>query len=198
MPRSLYMTRDFTKAAAYHNKQMRAVAQSVQLLFSAPGFYKGEWGRKDGNNCYNFALHISTHDFLQPGFLSDLAAYGPPATPEYLHEGALADGLIYMGKSFLKCPGDHFPVALFLEDEASDDYHWFALRQKVENNEPTGRYIWCHKNGDRPPEVIRDQDTIFSVAQKEQYPVFAGYYAVPYELTYYRAGRRYTSNSIYA
>lgn len=197
MPDFLCLTRDFKEAAAKLREQMIYVAESQRILFAAPGYYQGDWRHKDGNNCYNFALHVGTRDFLQPGGLSELVAYGPPTTTRYIHEGALADGLIYMGSSFLKCPRDHFPVALFLEDEEDDGFHWFALRQHVNEGEPTGRYIWCHKSGERAAAEIMDPDTIFSIASKEKYPVFAGYYAVPHELTYFCGGKRRVSTLHY-
>ena len=137
--------------------------------------------KKDGNNCYNFALNCPTGTHLQPGQVVEEDQCPDPETVSEVHEGALNDGLLYMGQTFLKCPRDHFPIAVFFEDEEDGDFHWLALRQKVRAGSPTGDMIWCHKAGEQAPVVIPDDQTIFSIV-RERYPVFGGYYAVPHDI----------------
>ncbi len=182
MPKDLIIADDFDRAASYFKKQMKDVVASPYQLFAAPGFYKTDWGKRDGNNCYNFALHCPTGTYLQPGQLVEDGEYhASPETVSEIHEGALHDGLLYMGQTFLKCPRDHFPVALFFENEEDGDFHWLALRQKVRAGSPTGDMIWCHKDANQSPVVIPDDQTIFSIV-RERYAVFGGYYAVPHDI----------------
>ncbi|MCM2344618.1 MAG: hypothetical protein NDJ24_08660 [Alphaproteobacteria bacterium] len=190
MIQSLILTRDFERAAADYRQQMAVLAQASDPLFAAPGFYKGDWRARDDNNCYNFALHRPTRDYLQPGELSGAWQWASTDLAADTHNAAQADGLLYLGQSFLQCRPDHFPVALFFEDEEFGDYHWLALRQQVKDNNPTGRLIWCHKpDGDHAPEIITAPETIFSKAHAYGYPVFAGYYQVSRDMAYREAVR---------
>lgn len=190
MTQDLILTRDFERAAADLRQQMAVVEQATSLLFAAPGFYKGDWRARDDNNCYNFALHRATRDYLQPGELSGAWEWASTDLAADTHKGAVADGLLYLGQDFLQCRFDHFPTALFFEDEEFGDYHWMALRQQVRDGNPNGQLIWCHKpDGDHAPEIITAPHTIFSKAQACGYPVFAGYYAVSRDMTYREAAR---------
>ncbi|QQG37167.1 MAG: hypothetical protein HYS17_05240 [Micavibrio aeruginosavorus] len=198
----LVLTRDFERAATDHHQQMAIVVQAKTLLFAAPGLYEGEWRARDDNNCYNFAINRPTRDHMQPGDLSEELDWPGDvpvksvklkeglfqlvdSTGIRVHKGAQADGLVYLGHNFLGCRKDFFPAALFLKYEDQGDFHWMAMRQKVDGDSPTGELIWSHKCGrPSPVEIITAPDTIFSKATAIGYLLFAGYYAVPRDMAY--------------
>ena len=178
----MLLSREFNRAAISLKEEMQAYeapekTKSIRKRIAAlPLFQFRPWATKS-YNCYNFALNNQSRHFSYPG---DFSARGSRLDCDgtferfhkTIHDGALRDGLEFLGEQFSSAAKKTFPVALFLRDEERG-FHWYALRRQGADA------VWAHKAGRAMPDVLYQNDSIFADAADHGYTHFAGYYAVP-------------------
>ncbi len=183
------LTQDFENAAQMCRKETKALSEHFRqslLRSTVPYWNPALWPQSAPYNCYNFAANNKTADLAFPGMFST----NPVKTPRYyfntcimhadVHEGALRDGLIYLGERFFEAARgrDVTPVALFMREPAYIDFHWMALRRR-------GRDLfWAHIPGKHAAATrLYQDDCIFDTVAKRGYSLFGGYYGVPTRFT---------------
>lgn len=178
------LTRNFKEAALTCRSETKALSARLRqnlLGCAVPYWNPARWPAAESHNCYNFAVNNKAAPVAFPGMF----APDPVKPNRYyfdtrtmhaaVHEGALKDGLVYLGDHFLEssCAQGIAPVALFMREPAYIDFHWMALRRR-------GRDVfWAHVPGAQAAaERLYQDDCIFSTAGNRGYHLFGGYYGV--------------------
>ena len=179
--RRFTLTQNYIQAATDLARDMASFVSSPERFAVIPVLNENLWDEGDNNNCYNFAMDRCTRDFMQPGELSGAWQYASSDLCVDVHNGALADGAVYLGSSILNCPADRWPVALFLGHSKAGDFDWMTVR-KTPNPHVPQKLIWCGKNGNSSPMVVMSGETIFQIADDHDLPYFGGSYGFSAEM----------------
>lgn len=179
------LTQNFDEAALICRAETKVLSARLRqnlMGCTVPCWNPALWPAQAPHNCYNFAVNNKAVPTAFPGMF----APDPDRPCRYyfnthsihaaVHEGALKDGLIYLGDHFLEAMQrqDVTPVALFIREPAFIDFHWLALRRR-------GRDLfWAHVPGAQAAatRLYRDE-CIFDTVAKRSYSLFGGYYGVP-------------------
>lgn len=179
------LIRNFDEAALICQAETQGLLARLRqrLLGSVvPRWNPARWPSAASHNCYNFAVNNKTAPVAFPG------AFAPePVKPNRyyfdtirlhgaVHEGALKDGLVYLGDHFLKAASTQniAPVALFMREPGYLDFHWMALRRRGDD------LFWAHIPGAQAAATrLYKGECIFKTAGDRGYHLFGGYYGVP-------------------
>lgn len=180
------LTRNFKEARLICRAETMALSVRLRqsLMRSAVPYWSPTlWPATEAHNCYNFAVNSKAAPVAFPGMFAPDALkhhnryyFNTSTMHKAVHEGALKDGLIYLGEHFLEAAHtqDVAPVALFMREPAYIDFHWMALRRR-------GRDLfWAHVPGAQAAATrLYRNECIFDTAANHGYSLFGGYYGVP-------------------
>lgn len=184
------LTQIFDSAAQRCQTETRALSEALQAHFNdnlhkiLPRWHPEEWHSGAPFNCYNYALDRKDVPTAAPGNFSGQifrrSGCGMDKWHEDVHNGALRDGLIYLGEDFCAATLEEnvSPVALFLRPDPYVDFHWEALRADPADQQDL--LCWSALAGCQG-RVIKwpDAAAMFNTAALYEYRYFAGYYGVP-------------------
>lgn len=198
------LLQDFEKTAVICDAETQALSGHLRraLLQSSccavPLWDPQNWPSHGPHNCYNFALNSRAVPVAFPGMHSAPIPLGryyfsTQDMHEAVHNGAVADGLLYLGEHFFEAAQaqDIAPVALFLRPPPYLDFHWVSLRRDERE------LFWAQVPG-AGGAAMRLQTSIFNAALEGGYDKFAGYYGVPLDKEFKNARRSFSPATLAA
>ena len=152
----MFLKADFDQAKSSFYRDMLFLVGNRQTG-SFPAWKPERWDTKTA--CYGFVLNLPEAGRTTPGLLT--GKQQSPKDKDFddyvrdVREGAISDGLRFLGNNLSGLSNGETPAALFFRADKDSsrklhDYHWFTVRQKG------SEVMWMHKPGrHRPVEFIQ-------------------------------------------